>query len=298
MDNRFYQQLDALYRDAPRSVEDYLTRQLHAFREAEDEAGVIAASNELGSLFRGQGRLEESLGCFQEALDRLEALGDSQAFLTALLNRAGTLRLAGRCREAEADFRRVLSLLEGQDRDAVYIRASALNNLGLTCQTMGRMAEAEDCVKQGLALMQTLPGMDGEAAASGNNLAAICLAGGRLEEAEGWLAPALAYYQSAAGQRDPHQANGWATLAALRRRQGRPEEALDALDRAAPAMERFFGRSPQYAALRRDAALTARGLGRADSRARLQEALALFQALGDQGEADRLQALLEAEAAQ
>ena len=79
---------------------------------------------------------------------------------------------------------------------------------------------------------------------------------------------------------------------------GRPEEALDALDRAAPAMERFFGRSPQYAALRRDAALTACGLGRADSWARLQEALALFQALGDQGEADRLQALLEAEAAQ
>lgn len=277
----FYERLDRLYADEPRSVEAFLQETMAQCRQENDLEGMITVSNELGSLFRGQGRYAESLEAFQEALQRMESLGlaDSTPYLTALMNRAGTLRLANRAEEAVSDFRRILSLLEGGTDGTLYIRASALNNLGLAYQSLGNLDKAEKCAKQALEIIQTLPGMEAETASSGNNLAALCLRQNRLEDAERWLMNAMAYYQTAAGQRDPHLASAYMAMAALRCGQDRLEEALSCYDQAVSATERFFGKNRNYASASYDAALVAHALGRADAVERLKQAGSLYEAL-------------------
>ena len=282
MQNSFYQQLDRLYADEPRSVESFLLDSLAAFRQAEDQEGIIAASNELGSLYRGQTRYDDSTVAFQEALDRMEALGlkGSVPYLTALLNRAGTYRLGGRAEEAVTDFRTVLTLLEGQSGANVpYIRASALNNLGLTYEELGRLDLAEDYAVRAMEVIRTQPGTEAEVASSQNNLATICLRQDRLEEADAWIARAMPYYESEAARQDPHLANAYTTLAAIRCRQDRLEEALAAYDTAAPVMERFFGRNLNTASLWFNGALVARNLDRADAEDRMRRAGELYAAL-------------------
>lgn len=282
MQSSFYQQLDRLYADEPRSVESFLLDSLAAFRQAEDQEGIIAASNELGSLYRGQTRYDDSTVAFQEALDRMETLGlkGSVPYLTALLNRAGTYRLGGRAEEAVTDFQTVLTLLEGQSGANVpYIRASALNNLGLTYEELGRLDLAEDYAVRAMEVIRTQPGTEAEVASSQNNLATICLRQDRLEEADAWIARAMPYYESEAARQDPHLANAYTTLAAIRCRQDRLEEALAAYDTAAPVMERFFGRNLNTASLWFNGALVARNLDRADAEDRMRRAGELYAAL-------------------
>lgn len=282
MQSSFYQQLDRLYADEPRSVESFLLDSLTAFRQAEDQEGIIAASNELGSLYRGQTRYADSAAAFQEALDRMEALGlkGSVPYLTALLNRAGTYRLGGRAEEAVTDFQTVLTLLEGQSGANVpYIRASALNNLGLTYEELGRLDLAEDYAVRAMEVIRTQPGTEAEVASSQNNLATICLRQDRLEEADAWIARAMPYYESETARQDPHLANAYATLAAIRCRQDRLEEALAAYDTAAPVMERFFGRNLNTASLWFNGALVARSLDRVDAEDRMRRAGELYAAL-------------------
>lgn len=282
MQSSFYQQLDRLYADEPRSVESFLLDSLAAFRQAKDQEGIIAASNELGSLYRGQTRYDDSTVAFQEALDRMETLGlkGSVPYLTALLNRAGTYRLGGRAEEAVTDFQTVLTLLEGQSGANVpYIRASALNNLGLTYEELGRLDLAEDYAVRAMEVIRTQPGTEAEVASSQNNLATICLRQDRLEEADAWIARAMPYYESEAARQDPHLANAYTTLAAIRCRQDRLEEALAAYDTAAPVMERFFGRNLNTASLWFNGALVARNLDRADAEDRMRRAGELYAAL-------------------
>ncbi len=271
MRKNFYEQLDALYASQPQSVEVFLQDTLMQCRYERDREGIIAASNELGGFLRGQARYGESLRCFQEALESMDALGlkDSTPYLTALMNLAGTLRLAGCPEEAVSDFQKVLALLDGETDDASYIRASALNNLGLAFQDLERLDAAEDCVKKALDIIQAFPGMEAELASSRNNLASLCLRQGRLAEAERWINKAMCYYESPAGTHDPHLANAYTTLAALCCQQQRLENAMDYYAKAAAATERFFGKNQNYDAILRDAVLVSRALGRADTEERL-----------------------------
>lgn len=285
MVENFFAQLDRIYRSEPQSAEGFLLENLAQCRQENDWEGVIGILNELGSLYRGQARYTDSLQYFQEALEGMGSLGltDSKPYLTALMNRAGTLRLAGRAEEAVSDFQHVLTLLNGPSDETRYIRASTLNNLGLAYQSLGRLAEAEDCAEQALEIIQTLPYMEAEIASSGNNLAALCLRQNRLEEAEGWLEKAMGYYQSFAGQQDPHRSSALTTLAALRCRQDRLEEALDSYERAAAITERFAGRNRNYASILHSMALVCHALGRKDAASRLKEAVELYETLGDSG---------------
>lgn len=281
MNESFYRQLDQIYASSPQSVEEFLKKTLDSCRRDQDLNGVITVRNELGSLYRGQARYEDSLYCFQDALEKLEQLGqkDSIPYLTTLMNRAGTLRLANRAGDAVEDFLYVLSMLHQTPEDVRCLRASALNNLGLAYQSLNRLEEAEDCLTKALEIIRTLPGMTSEAAPSGNNLAALCLKQGRLEDAARWLEPAIAYYRSPEGRQDPHYPSAYATLAALRCRQDRLEEALECYDRSAAGTERFFGQNPQYAAARYDAALIAYVLKREDCASRMEEAVSLWERL-------------------
>lgn len=244
----FYGQLDRLYFSQPKSIEAFLQETLTQCRQEQDSEGIVAVSNELGGFFRGRARYEDSLLCFQEALKQMKGLGltESVPYLTALMNRAGTLRLVGRAEESVSDFRRVLALLKGETGKIPYIRAATLNNLGLAYQDLARLDQAEDCARQALTILQAMPGMEAEIASSGNNLASLSLRQDRLEDADHWLTEAMAYYQSPAGEHDSHLANAYTTtLASLRFRQGRLEDALACYTKVAAATEHFFRKEPK-----------------------------------------------------
>ena len=61
MDSAFYKRLDRLYAEDARKVEDFLRRELVGFEVSGDQPGLVAVHNELGSLYRGQGRYGESV---------------------------------------------------------------------------------------------------------------------------------------------------------------------------------------------------------------------------------------------
>lgn len=288
----FYEQLDRLYFSQPKSIEAFLQETLTQCRQEQDSEGIVAVFNELGGFFRGRARYEDSLLCFQEALKQMKGLGltESVPYLTALMNRAGTLRLVGRAEESVSDFRRVLALLKGETGKIPYIRAATLNNLWLAYQDLARLDQAEDCARQALTILQAMPGMEAEIASSGNNLASLSLRQDRLEDADHWLTEAMAYYQSPAGEHDPHLANAYTTLASLRFRQGRLEDALACYTKAAAATEHFFGKNENYASLLYDTALVAHALGRADATAYLSQAVAIYETLQESADPMRNQA--------
>ena len=284
MDSTFYERLDRLYAEDARKVEDFLRRELVGFEIAGDKPGLVAVHNELGSLYRGQGRYAESAREFQETIDLLESMGlkGKKPHLTALLNRAGTYRLDGRKEQAARDFERVLLLIDTSrgDPDALYIKASAMNNLGLTYKDLGKLELAKKHVRDAMEQIAALSGSRAEVASGQQNLAAICMAQNKYDEADQWLAQAMPYYESDAAKNDPHRANAYATLGFVRGCQDRQEEALAAFDIAGAAMERFFGRTENTAYIWFHAALTAKHLGRPDAVERMRRVRALYESLG------------------
>ena len=281
----FYEQLDRLYETDPKTVEAYLLQVLDECRDTEDDLGMVMVSNELGALYRGQTRYEESVEQFEFAMEMLEDLGrtDSTAYLTALLNRAGTYRLNGQPQDAVRDFHRVLRLLSEQSGDTAYVQASALNNLALSYQQLGDGEAARDYIRKALHILEDLPGTEAEVASSQNNLAAICLHEGDTEEAAHWMELAMEYYEGPSGALDPHQAAAYSSMAAIRYRQGQLHAAAAFYQKAAAVTLRFFGKTLDYAAILYGRAIVAHDLGSADDAALLQEAIVLYEKLLGKG---------------
>ena len=281
----FYEQLDRLYETDPKQVEAFLLQTLETCRDAEDDLGMVTVSNELGSLYRGQSRYAESADQFEFAMEMLEDLGmtDSTAYLTSLLNRAGTYRLTGQIRDAVQDFHRVLRLLSEQPGDTAYVRASALNNLGLCYQELGDGEAASEYILKALHMMEDLPGMEAEIASSMNNLAAVYLHEGALDEAANWMERAMEYYEGPAGALDPHQAAAYSSMAAIRYRQGFLRDALEFYKKAASVTLRFFGKTLDYAAILYGSAIVSHDLNAAEDTALLQETILLYEKLLGKG---------------
>ncbi len=281
MDAYFYDVLDSLYESDPRRIEPFLLESIAEGESGGDQALVIAAANELGGFYRGQGRYAESAQRFRQAMDTLEAigLGGGREYLTALLNRAGTYRLDRRAEKAAEDFLRVLQLLDGVEGDTFYIRASATNNLALAYQELGRFDEAETYARSAMEMIEPLPGMEAEKASSRNNLAGICIMRRDFAAAEGWLKEAEDYYTSPDGDADPHKAAYFSALAVVQHALGRPEEAMASYAVAAEVSRRFFGKGRDYAGIRRGMATVARSMGRADAEELMREAAEVYAAL-------------------
>jgi len=288
----FFNQLDRLYETKPQDVEAFLLDTLDSCRDAEDDMGMITAANELGGLYRGQTRYAESIDQFEFAMEMLEdlGLGSSTPYLTSLLNRAGTYRLSGQLQEAVRDFHHVLRLLSEQAGDTNYVRASAWNNLALCYQQLDDFEAAEEYTHKALRLMEDMPGTEAEIASSLNNLAAICLRQKRIEDAERWIERAMEYYDGPSGALDPHQSAAYSSLAAIRYRQGRLQEAWDAYKKAASVTLRFFGKTLDYAAILYGSAIVAHDLDLEESLSLLQEAIHLYDKLLGKGNSSSVSA--------
>jgi CHAT domain-containing protein/tetratricopeptide (TPR) repeat protein len=173
--------LGEVYRLQGRSAEAlaYFQQALLIRREVGDRAGEGITLNNLGAMYQAQGRYGEALAYFQQALTITRAVGD-RATEGATLNNLGALyQVQGRYGEAETHFEQVLAMARAVG-DPI-IEGTTLNNLGAVYEVQGRYGEALTHYQQALTIQRAL----GDAAGEGitlNNLGEVYRLQGRYGE--------------------------------------------------------------------------------------------------------------------
>jgi tetratricopeptide (TPR) repeat protein/transcriptional regulator with XRE-family HTH domain len=173
-------------------------------------------------------------------------------------------------------------------------QATALNDLGMAHDRLGRHAEGTACLRESLALFRDLGDLRGEAAAL-FNLALSHLWQGRHEEAVAALVAGVDLYRRL-GDR-VGQAVSLSTLASVHGRLGRYAEATGCL-RESLAISRELGDRLGEAAALTNLGAVSRHLGQLDEAvASLRESLAIFREFDHRGQANSLHELGTAYAA-
>lgn len=135
------------YAEAERSLRQAETN----FRQSQARTWFATVQNELGLLYRDQGRWDEALIAFQACIDQRRYEGASDRVGVALNNVGEVLLLQGRFTEAEAALREALRLMSTQ-----IVKIDALLNLGLITQVDGALEEARTLYAEALQIAQTI----------------------------------------------------------------------------------------------------------------------------------------------
>jgi DNA-binding SARP family transcriptional activator len=218
---------------------------LSGARACGDRLGEAWMLNNLGMAY-GQQRMDESVGCFEQALALYRDLGDA----------AGEARAATNVAMAHLDLRRFDEALAAAKRSLAiqrqagkrYGEGMALDILGCACRELARFDEAIEYLGQALAIFRELGDRDAEAE-SLSDLGDAYLGQGWVDRAVGALLEALAI------RRDIGDRYGQAlTLHRLGRTQhraGNPGEARESLSEALRLLE-DLGDDVQSALVRAD----------------------------------------------
>jgi DNA-binding SARP family transcriptional activator len=208
-----------------------------------DQAAEAWMLNNLGMAY-GQQRMEESVGCFEQALALYREIGDL----------SGESRAATNVAKACFDLRRFAeALAAAQESVAIQRQAGkrygegiALGVLGCACRELGRFDEAREWLQQALAIFTELGDRDSEAD-SLTDLGDVYLDKDEVSAAIG------AYLESLAIRRDITDRYGQAStlrrLSDARQRAGEPGEARRLLAEALRLFEEL-GDQTQAAAVR------------------------------------------------
>jgi tetratricopeptide (TPR) repeat protein len=176
-------------------LDDRLTiaeAQLAAARRAKDTPAEGPALGNLGEAYRGLGRFEEAIGCFQDALAIFRETGDRNSV-------AMTLNNLGLAYQALQRFEEAIGCLQ----DALPIRQEVgdqrgegrtLNNLGIVYKDLRRFEEAIGCYQQDIAICRETGDRYGEGQTFGN-LGAAYQELQRFDEAIGCYQDALAIFR-------------------------------------------------------------------------------------------------------
>jgi len=151
--------------------------------EPDDIVGISSLYNELGGLFRNNGRLEEGEEAFMTAIKLMETpvIGEVQGckscvltanldddvwgkvyitqektsnYATIVNNLAGNYRLMGRYEDAINLFKRAQSIYAQNPDTPVEIKNSCINNLALVYIDMKKLDDAKEC------FLKILPDME------------------------------------------------------------------------------------------------------------------------------------------
>lgn len=169
-------------------------------RGIEGERGPEVSSSlfGLGYVYFRQGRLEEAVKYFQDALDQqLEFIGPKEPqTIMRLASLASVLGASGREAEALGVARRAEALGRANLGDSHPTYAIALNNLGTALIENGLFAEAVSVLRESLRVRQQTVGEKASGTAiTLRNLATALKETGHPEEAEQLTARALAIYE-------------------------------------------------------------------------------------------------------
>lgn len=247
--SEFYQGLDELYaKERIGEVEAYMQDARDTAANEDDTAMIIAVDNELASHFRSAGRPEQGLPLYEEALQKLEEIGqkDTHNYAITLLNAANG-HLA--CNDLEAAlkmYRTSEKLLEDLGEDNGYDMAAVQDNISSAYRSRGELEKAEAAALRSLRIIRTIPGARREEATSLINLGEVQTDMGRYDEAESSLGEAMKIYETEFADKDIHYAYAAAAFGVLEYYRGNWDGSIVYYQKAMELVERDFGRSPYY----------------------------------------------------
>lgn len=247
----FYAQLDGLYREEGSDVGGYLRDRLRLARSQEDELGFAVVANELGSVLRVRGELEESEDLYDAVLAILRRHGaEDGQIATALLNLGDVYVAQGRFLVAIGTFDQAESLL---GEDDIYELSAVCNNRSSAYRGIGEFAQARQNLRRAAALLEGVPDSEGARAVNAINLAQILVDEGRLPEARDVIAPALVAYETLSAGRDIHRPNALATAGKISYLMGEYRASANLYENAWEILSQKLGESRTGTALRGEA---------------------------------------------
>jgi len=243
-----------LYERAQYSEAEPLYRRAIKIREktlGPDHPDVAATLNNLGDLYRAQGKNEEAEPLYKQSLAIYEkVLGPENPEVATTLNNLAELHRA-HCKyeEAEPLYKRSLAIKAKALGPWHLDVATTLKNLAGLYRAQGKYEEAEPLYKQSLAIYEKAQGpWHPYVATTLNNLADLYRAQGKYEEAEPLYKQSLAIYEKALGPEHPDMAAPLGNLAELYRAQGRYEEAEPLHKRSLVIKEKTLGPEHHFVA--------------------------------------------------
>jgi len=195
-----------------------------------------------GRVYMEGGNGAQALALYERACRAYEAQGDARALAQTLVDRAETLRMLGRPREAIEDCRDALARLADLAEPAPLVAAGAHRNQGISLCQIGRMAEGTEELRQALELYREAGSSFGLALTHGDLGVALHLAG-NLAGSEFHCEQALDIWL-----RIGHAgniANALNSLAITQHLRGNYQRALETLERALDYAQRAGSRRPE-----------------------------------------------------
>lgn len=250
-----------------REAGEFLSEAADAAAREDDAVSEASLRGELTGYWRVFGEPEKSFASAERALELLEGLGLSQSaeYATALLNYATAKTAFRQIDEALALYRRAAAIYEKMLEPGDYRFASLYNNMAQALMRAGRAGEALGYFRRSLALLS--PCDDAiETATCCTNMAFCLLAQKNTGEAEPLLKRAEEIYASHPD--DPHAASALSCRGQLEYMRGEFLRAAEYFAKSAASVERFFGRTANYAAACRSCAKSFEAAGEPDEAAK------------------------------
>jgi len=210
-------------------AEPLLERALEDRRQVlgEEHPDTLRSFNDLATLFRNQGRYDESEELCTLALASGEALEADHPVVTGTLSNLGALYVdQGRYEEAEALYMRALAGLRERGGTGDSGTLDLENSLAGLYHYQGRYDEAEALYKQALERLPTVYGEDHPLTLMArNNLAVLHVNQRRYEEADALFRVVLEQRRSVLGDAHPHTLSTLNNLGNLLKNQGKYDQA-------------------------------------------------------------------------
>jgi len=205
----------------------YVKRALAYDEQVGNPASIASSLNNIGNIYYYQGKLEEALSYHKRALAQFEQVGNPARIALSLNNIGGIYDSQGRLEEALVYHERALALVEQVGNPADI--ATSLNNIGNIYHSQGKLEEALVYHERALARREQVGNL-ADIAASLNNIGNICQDQGNLEEALNYHERALALREQVGNP--ARIALSLNNIGGIYRRQGKLEEALSYYERA------------------------------------------------------------------
>jgi tetratricopeptide (TPR) repeat protein len=161
-------------------------------QQAGNLTGVAQTLNNLGVVYRSQGKWDEAIDCYEQSLETLRRLGDEHGVGQTLMNLGVVYDSQSKWEQAIDCYEQSLEIFRRLgDEHGV---AQTLNNLGAVYQSQGKCEQAIDCYEQSLETLRRQGDKHGVAQTL-NNLGVVYDSQGKCEQAIDYYEQALEIFR-------------------------------------------------------------------------------------------------------
>lgn len=211
-------------------------------------AGVAGLLNDMGELYRAQGKYKAARKALLKAVAMFQEIGTEGTEWAEAVNNLGLLYYTqGKFDKALPYHEQALKIRQKGFGEAHVETAESYNNLGAVYDGQEEYLKAEFYYKKALEIWEKVLGKKHpRVAVCLNNLAASLQKQGRLDDAEELHRRALDIWESGSGKHYPHIAASLANLAQVYIDRDDYEMAEPLLDRAVALDEQILGKRHRY----------------------------------------------------